>query len=312
MHGFIFDPQWDDLVLSTHKAQLAAAGVKLHVVEKVAPLSECAELFAGGEPRILCVNPDYVGWKLEANDYRDIPNLKAILGAATSFSWIDTSYADEAHIPVCNVGDFSTQAVAEWAVMMMFNVARQTPRLIKDGFLLDYDKDFMKYRGVELHGKTVGLVGLGHIGSAIAQRCAALGMNVTYWSRSARDAEYAYKELPELFGQSDVIFPTMAINDETKSIISDELLCSMKPTAMLISVVHELFSEQLVLDMVRDGRLYGFAYETGPSSFDKHKGNVWAAPAYAWATDGSMNNLMTKWVENMVNAADGKFPNRVN
>lgn len=312
MKAFIFDPLWDELVTDELIGKLKASGIEPIVTKEIAPLSDCAALFEGDDERILCLNPDYVGWKLAADDYKNIPKLKAILGAATSFSWVDTSYADEKQIPVCNIRNFSTEAVAEWAITMLVNVARQTPRLIKDGFPLDFDKDFMKYRGVELHGKTVGIIGLGNIGSAIAKRCAGLGMNVTYWSKSSKESDYQYKELAELFAKSDVIFPTMALNDETKNLITPELLGSMKPTAMFISVVHELFDEQLILNMVKDGKLFGFGYEASPASFNTHTGNVWAAPAYAWVTDGSMANSMTKWVENMVDAANAKFPNKVN
>jgi lactate dehydrogenase-like 2-hydroxyacid dehydrogenase len=86
----------------------------------------------------------------------------------------------------------------------------------------------------------------------------------------------------------------------------------MKPSAMFVSVVHDLFDEQIVLDMVKNGNLFGFGFEAAPGSFNKYEGNVWAAPAYAWTTDGSMNNSMVKWVENMVNATQDNFPNRVN
>ena len=178
MKAFIFDPLWNELVTEDLKNQLQASGLEITVTAEIAPLSNCKELFEGNEERILCLNPDYVGWKLTAEDYKDIPNLKAILGAATSFSWVDMSYASENSIPVCNIRNFSTQAVAEWATTMMLNLARQIPRLIKDGFPLDFDKDFMKYRGIELKGKTVGIVGLGTIGSAIAERAQGLGMNV--------------------------------------------------------------------------------------------------------------------------------------
>lgn len=312
MKAFIFDPLWDELITDELLGKLKATGIELIVTKEIAPLSNCASLFDGDDERILCLNPDYVGWKLAVDDYKSIPNLKAILGAATSFSWVDTSYADKNQIPVCNIRNFSTEAVAEWAITMLLNVARQTPRLIKDGFPLDFDKDFMKYRGVELHGKTVGIVGLGNIGSAIAKRCDGLGMNVTYWSKSPKESDYQRKELAELFANSDVIFPTMALNDETKTLITPMLLGSMKPSAMFVSVVHELFDEQLILNMVKDGKLFGFGYEASPASFNTHEGNVWAAPAYAWVTDGSMANSMTKWVENMIDAAKGKFPNKVN
>lgn len=312
MKAFVFDPLWDMLVTEDLMAKLEEAGIELVIKKEIAPLSECKELFEGDEERILCLNPDYVGWKLSVADYKDIPNLKAILGAATSFSWIDMTYADENDIAVCNIRNFSTQAVAEWAITMMQNVARQTPRLIKDGFPLDFDKDFMKYRGVELQGKTAGIVGLGNIGSAIAERCKGLGMSVVYWSKTQKEVDYEFTELGELMSQADVIFPAMALNDETKTLITPELLKSMKPSAMFISVVHELFDEELILGMVKDGKLFGFGFEASPASFDKYEGNVWAAPAYAWVTDGSMNNSMEKWVDNMVNAAQDNYPSKVN
>ena len=153
MKAFVFDPLWDELVTDKLLAKLKDAGVELAVTKDIAPISDCEALFAGDEERILCVNPDYVGWKLTVDDYKDIPNLKAILGAATSFSWIDASYANDNRITIANVRNFSTQAVAEWAITMLLNLARQTPRLIKDNFPLDFDKDFMKYRGIEIKGK---------------------------------------------------------------------------------------------------------------------------------------------------------------
>ncbi len=311
MRAFVFDPLWDELATDELLQRLDKAGIELSVKKKVELLSSCRELFEGSEDRVLCLNPDYVNWKLSTDDYKNIPNLKGIFAAATSFSWIDRSYADENDIAICNIRNFSTEAVAEWAITMMFNVARQTPRLIKASFPLDFDKDFMKYRGIELHGKTVGIVGLGNIGAAIGKRCSGLGMNVTYWSKSPKDTSFERKELADLMSESDVIFPAMALNDETKNLITPELIRSMKPSAMLISVVHELFDEKLVLDMVNDGRLFGFGFEAEPASFNKYEGNVWAAPAYAWVTDGSMNNSMEKWVDNMVDAAQGSYPNRI-
>ncbi len=312
MKAFIFDPLWDELLTEELSNQLEKSGLELIVIKEVAPISKCKALYAGDEERILCINPDYVGWKLSSDDYKNIPNLKAILGAATSFSWIDASYANEKNIPICNIRNFSTEAVAEWAIMMLFNVARQIPCLIKNKFPLDFDKDFMKYRGIELHGKTAAIIGLGHIGSAITKRLQGLGMKVVYWSQSEKECEYERMDLENIFKTADVVFPTMAINDETKKVITKELLTSMKPSAMIISIVHGLFDEEAVLEMVKNKKLFGFGFEGDPASFEKYEGNVFAAPAYAWATDGSMNNSMTKWIENMVNASQNKFPTRVN
>ncbi|HUA13460.1 MAG TPA: NAD(P)-dependent oxidoreductase [Candidatus Sulfotelmatobacter sp.] len=312
MKAFIFDPLWDDLITDDLAEQLKASNLDLVITKDIAPLSKCAALFEGSEDRILCLNPDYVSWKLPSEDYKNIPSLKGIFGAATSTSWIDKTYANEKNIPVCDIKNFSTQAVAEWAITMMFNVARQTPRLIKDGFPLDYDKDFMKYRGVELQGKTAGIIGMGHIGRAIADRCNGLGMKVIFWSRSPKEQIYSAVTLERLMSEADVIFPAMELNDETKTIITDELLKSMKSSAIFISIVHDLFNLELILEMVKSGKLFGFGFESEPKSFNKYDGNVWAAPSYAWTTDSSMHNSMTKWIENMVNASKGDFPNRIN
>lgn len=246
-------------------------------------------------------------------DYKDIPNLKAILGAATSFAWADMTYATSKQIPICNIRNFSTQAVAEMAITIMFNLARQMPRLIKDDFPLDFDKDFMKYRGIELHGKKVGIVGLGHIGSAIAKRCAGLDMEVTYWSRSPKEGDYKRVELDHLMAESDIIFTTMAPNDESTKVLTDDLLRSMKSSAILVDIVHHgLFNHELVLEMIKEDKLFGYGLEVKPASFNDFEGNVWAAPEYAWVTDASMANAYVLWVKNMVDATQGKFPNGVN
>lgn len=285
MKAFIFDPLWDELITDEGRAALADSNIEAVVIKEIAPISDCASLFEGTDERIICINPDYVEWNLKAEDYKNIPNLRAILGEATSFSWIDASYATEQNIPVCNIRGFSSNAVADWAILMMLNVARRVPELVKDGFPLDYDKDFMKYRGVDLRGKTAAIVGFGRIGAAIAERCAGLGMNVAYWSANSRPEDYEYMEIADLFVRADVVFPVMAINESSKAVITHSLIDSMKPSAIIVNVVEDLFDTEYVLQKVADGKLFGFGFEAHPASFVKYKGNVWAAPAYGWVTD---------------------------
>ena len=311
MKIFIFDPLWDNLVTSELIAKLDDAGLEV-IVTKTGAVKDCAHLFEGQDERILCLNPDFVNWDFKAEDYKDIPNLKAILIASTAFSWIDTAFASSNNIPVCNIKNFSTEAVAEWAITMMHNLARQIPRLLKDGFPLDFDKDFMNYRGLQLKGRIAGIIGLGHIGSAIAERCKGLGMNVVYWTKSNKDSQYSKVELDDLFQTADVIFPTMALNDETKKIITDSHIKSMKKSAILISIVHDMFNQELVLENVKAGTLFGYGFEAVPKSFSNYSGNVWAAPAYGWATDQSMHNSMAAWIDNMLDASKGNFPNKIN
>ncbi|USN95391.1 MAG: hypothetical protein H6793_03635 [Candidatus Nomurabacteria bacterium] len=311
MKAFIFDPLWKTLITETLSKSLLDNDVEVVVVSDLTPIQQNKALYEGDEDRILCVNPDYVKWNLTVDDYKNIPNLKAILGAATSFSWINTSFADQNNIPIVNIRNFSTQAVAEWAITMMFNVARKIPLLIKNGFPLDFDKDFMKYKGQELNGRTAAIIGLGHNGLAIAERLTGLGMNVVYWSKHSRDSRYEYLELDELFKRADVIFPTFAHNQESDNLITDELLDLMKKNAIVVDII-KLTNRNKILHLVENDTIFGYAFEAEPRTFTKYVGNVWAAPEYAWVTEGSFNNVMTKWVENMINASKNEFPNRVN
>jgi lactate dehydrogenase-like 2-hydroxyacid dehydrogenase len=312
MKIFIFDPLWPKLVDEKLEAKLAESGAEAIIVTDVKPLAETVELFEGDEERLLCLNPDYVSWKLANDDYRNIPNLKGILLASTGYEWVEKDVANEQGIPICNIKNFSTEAVAEWAITMVLNLARQTPKLIKDGFPLDFDADFMKYIGVQIKGKTAGIIGLGNIGSAIAERCAGLGMEVVYWSRSSTNDSYKKVELDELMSTADVIFPTVAKNEETLQLIDEQLIRSMKPSTLLVDIAHGLFDQELVLEMVKSGKLFGYGFEAEPESFTKYEGNVWAAPAYGWVTYESMYNSEEKLIDNIVSATRGDFPNRVN
>ena len=240
------------------------------------------------------------------------PPLKCIVTQSTSYGWIDTDYAKNHGIAVCNIRNFSTDAVADWAIMMMLNLARKVPLLIKAKFPLDFSTDFSTYQGVNLKGKTAGIIGLGNIGRAIAERCHGLGMNVIYWNRSPKDTPWKETALPDLLKTSDVIFPCMADTEQTHQIMTDDLLKSMKPSAIMASIVHKYYNHDLVLDLVRSGALYGYGFEADPSSFDKYEGNVWAGPAYAWCTKGSMEKAMDLFVEAIINAATRQYPTRVN
>jgi len=285
------------------------------IITDIAPIGACDELYQGDEERILCINPDATGWKLESDDYRRIPHLKGILCSVTSLSWLDMTYAHANDIPVCNIRNYATQAVAEWVVLTLLALARKLPLLIKHGFQLDYGNDFQTYQGIELQGKIVGIIGLGDVGSAVANRLAGLGMDVWYWSRSPKECPYKSVTLQQILREADVIIPALALNQETTGFINNERLAVMKKEAIFISI-DELYSDalfplQAVLKMVKDGSLYGFGFEALPASFNSYKGNVWAAPAYAWNTDASHHNTITAWVADMVKAAHGEFPHRV-
>jgi len=313
MKAFVFDPLWASLLTKDHEAKLAGARVEVVLSSEIKPLSDKTELYQGSEDRIICLNPDYVDWSLKSEVYSSVPSLKAIITASTSFGWIEDAYATKNGIPIVNIRNFSTDAVAEWSVMMMLNLARRTPLLIKADFPLNFGSDFQTYQGKNLVGKKVGIIGLGNIGSAIAKRCEGLGMEVFYWSKSAKDSNHRAVDLEIIFKQSDIIFPTMADNAETQGIITNEILGSMKSDAIFVSIVHKYYNHDLLLKMVEDGELFGYGFEDEkPSQFSSYKGNIWGVPAYAWCTEGSLTKSMDLFVEAIVEASKDSFPNKVN
>ena len=116
------------------------------------------------EEKIICIDPDFCDWTVP-NLVFDSPNLKAVVLQTTSFSWIDIDYAKSKNVPVVNLRGFPSIAVAEWATMMVLNIARKLPIVIKDR----WKQDYTTHKGIELRGKVAGVVGLGRIGTAIAE-----------------------------------------------------------------------------------------------------------------------------------------------
>jgi phosphoglycerate dehydrogenase-like enzyme len=306
MKIFILSPNIKTLF---DKKQLSALKKSGDVVfqDKIVPFDKVKDLFEGDEDRVLAIDPDFCDWKVPNEIIKKIPNLKVVVLQTTSFSWIDVDFAKKLKIPVVNLRGFSSIAVAEWATMMAMNVARRMPIVIKDKWILDY----AKHQGIELRGKTAGVIGLGNIGTAIAENLQGLGMNVQYWSKKSKDKRFKSVSLANLMKTSDLIMPAVAQNDETKGLITDTMLRSMKKSAIFVSIVHHVYNHDLLLKLAKKGDIYGYGYEGKPEML-KHKGNVWAGPELAWCTEDSMRKNAERWVEAIITASKGKYPTKVN
>lgn len=211
-------------------------------------------------------------------------------------------------IPVVNLRGFSSVAVAEWAMMVALSLARRIPLVVQDG----WKQDLGKHQGFELRGKTAGVIGLGNIGALIAENCQGLGMKVQYWSRSSRNRRLKYVALVSLMESSDLIFPAVAQNEQTRGLITDKMLRRMKKSAIFVSIVHQVYNHELLLDLAREGRISGYGFETSKPEFGRYKGNVWAGPELAWWTEDSMKKNAEQWTEAIASASQGRYPTSVN
>ncbi|WP_295869096.1 2-hydroxyacid dehydrogenase [uncultured Veillonella sp.] len=165
--------------------------------------------------------------------------VKLIVEAGTGYNNIDLNAAKERGITVCNIPAYSTERVAHTVIMMILNFASTMQKQI--GMLAKGDRsNFTKYLQVshtEVNGKTLGVVGAGHIGMEVIKVAKALGMNILIHTRTPKaDGDgIRYVSLDELLENSDYITLHCPLNDQTKHMINKETIGKMKPSAVIIN-----------------------------------------------------------------------------
>ena len=165
--------------------------------------------------------------------------VKLIVEAGTGYNNIDLNAAKERGITVCNIPAYSTERVAHTVIMMILNFASTMQQQI--GMLAKGDRsNFTKYLQVshtEVNGKTLGVVGAGHIGMEVIKVAKALGMNILIHTRTPKaDGDgVRYVSLDELLENSDYITLHCPLNDQTKHMINKETIAKMKPNAVIVN-----------------------------------------------------------------------------
>ena len=165
--------------------------------------------------------------------------VKLIVEAGTGYNNIDLNAAKERGITVCNIPAYSTERVAHTVIMMILNFASTMQKQI--GMLAKGDRsNFTKYLQVshtEVNGKTLGVVGAGHIGMEVIKVAKALGMNVLVHTRTPKaDGDgIRYVSLDELLEHSDYITLHCPLNEQTKHMINKDTIAKMKSSAVIIN-----------------------------------------------------------------------------
>lgn len=168
------------------------------------------------------------------------PNtVKLIVEAGTGYNNIDLNAAKERGITVCNIPAYSTERVAHTVIMMILNFASTMQKQI--AMLAKGDRsNFTKHLQVshtEVNGKTLGVVGAGHIGMEVIKVAKALGMNILIHTRTPKaDGDgIRYVSLDELLENSDYITLHCPLNDQTKHMINKETIGKMKSSAVIVN-----------------------------------------------------------------------------
>ncbi|MCK4718571.1 MAG: D-glycerate dehydrogenase [Thermoplasmata archaeon] len=278
-------------------------------------------LLAGvrGVEGLLCLLTDRVdGEIMDAS-----PNLRIISNCAAGVDNIDVKAATERGIAVTNTPTALTETTADLTWAILLDAARNVSegdRLVREGKFKGWD--LMLLRGVEVYGKTLGIVGAGRIGSAVARRAKGFDMRILYHNRHRNqkleeDTGAELTSLDELLTTSDIVTVHTPHTPETERMFGAREFALMKNSAIFVNVGRgKCHDEKALYEALRDGTIRGAAldvYEEEPEVYGPLKGmeNVVLSPHLGSATDAARLQMAEMAVDNMLDALAGRRPKHV-
>ncbi len=210
---------------------------------------------------LLCLLTD----RIDADLIASSPRLRAISSVSVGLDHVDLEAATARGIPVGHTPGVLTETTSELALGLLLAVARrivEADRHLRAGRWTEA-WDPSELLGRDLHGATLGVIGLGAIGRAVAKRARALGMQVLGWSRSGRAAAgVEIVELEALLERSDFVSVHVARTPETRGLLGHEALARMRPGAILVNTARGgIVDEAALAAALRSGRLAGAALD---------------------------------------------------
>ena len=240
--------------------------------------------------------------------------LKIIARAGVGIDNIDLQAAKQQGIAVVNTPEATTTTVAEHTLALMLALVRSIPRAdasIKAG---KWEKRL--FIGRELAGKTLGIIGTGRIGQAVAQRARVFGLNLLGYDPFVSEERLdrlniQSVELQDLYSRSDLITIHTPLNESTRGMINAEAIAAMRPGVLLISTSRGgIIEERALLAGLQTGQVGGAAldvFETEPPGLTDliHHPNLIATPHIAAQTQGAQERAATQAAEEIIRFVKG-------
>jgi glyoxylate reductase len=235
------------------------------------------------------------------------PKLRAIANYAVGYDNIDLAATRARGILVGNTPDVLTDATADLTFALILAIARRlgdAAASVKDGEWGTWEPD--NYLGYDVHGATLGIIGLGRIGHAVARRAAGFDMTVIHAGRDPAG-------LDDLFARADFVSVHCPLTSETRHLIDADALFKMRPTAMLINTARGPIVDQDALrEALVDGAIAGAALDVtdpeplAPDDPLMSAPNLIVVPHIGSATHQAREGMATLAVENLLAALDGR------
>jgi len=278
------------------------------------PLVKLLEMAKGAQ--IIAVDPDPFGGFEKAKPsltkvINSLPGLKGVCLSTTSFGWVDLEGAKKRKVSVSNIPGYSRESVAEHTLAMLLSSAKRI-------FVSDRRTQKNKYRlemGFELKDKALGIIGLGNIGSRVAELAIGIGMKVIAFNRTSMKMKgVKMVSFNQLLKTSDFISLNTTHEAKNNGMIGKAEISKMKKGVIIVNTVdRELVDEKAMASVLKSGKVDTYAYEgedlihTPLSKLE----NAIGIKGFAWYTKEALDNLVRIWVENIIAVAKGKPQNRV-
>jgi glycerate dehydrogenase len=241
---------------------------------------------------------------LDGDAIRGLPDLRYIGVLATGYNVVDVEAARQAGVTVTNVPAYSTNSVAQMTFALLLELTNSVGihhEAVTNGmWSANLDFSFRKHALIELSGLTLGVVGYGAIGKAVAMIAGAMRMDVLVHTRTFTDGDGTrFVDLDTLFRESDVVSLHCPLTEETAGIVSRDRLQTMKPSSFLINTARgPLVDEQALAAALNEGLISGagldvLTEEPPPSDNPLLSAkNCVITPHIAWATLAARQRLM--------------------
>ena len=292
------------------------AEIDAYAVDGAMPRGELLARLAG-KGGLICVISEAIDQAL----LDACPDLRVVSNVAVGFNNVDVAACTRRGVVVTNTPDVLTDTTADFAWALLMATARrvvEADRYLRDGRFQKWE--YMTLLGADVHGKTLGVVGFGRIGRAVARRAQGFGMRVLYQDAVAADAATERKlhatraDLASLLRESDFVTLHTPLIPETRHLINAQSLRTMKTTAFLINAARgPVVDEAALVQALKEGWIAGAGLDVFEEEPKVHPGliglpTVVLAPHIASGSSETRLKMATLAVENCLAVLEGKTP----